>query len=135
MREKKKKKNIRQTRIIVHFTCQHRTSWWSDGKFAMREGDLELTAEPFTTLSQQTSHANFVRIVTRMCCHTFFQSRLIDQHCTRAIIIVCYSQSVNQQGPSITYKPTHSSHAIWAVYNFIPSQCISRAELHKPLNE
>ena len=49
-------------------------SWWSDGKFAMREGGLELTAEPFTTFPQQTNHANFVRIVTKMCCHTFYKA-------------------------------------------------------------
>ena len=29
-------------------------------KFAMREGGLEFTAEPFTTFPQQTSHANLV---------------------------------------------------------------------------
>ena len=40
----------------------------------MREGGLELTAEPFTTFPQQTSHASFVRIVTRMCCHTFYKA-------------------------------------------------------------
>ena len=34
----------------------------------------------------------------------FLQSKLNDKHCTRAAIIVCYSQSVNQQGPSINYK-------------------------------
>ena len=95
--------------------------------------ERRLTAEPFITFPHQTSHANCVRIVTRMCCHTFLQSRSIDKHCTRATIIVCYSQSVNQQGPSITYKTNHSSYAISAVYNLcIPSQCVSRAELHKP---
>ena len=64
------KKYIHQTRI----TCSRRTSWWSDGKFAMREGGLELIAEPFTTFPQQTNHANFVRIVTRICCHTFYKA-------------------------------------------------------------
>ncbi len=34
----------------------------------------------------------------------FLQSRLKDKHCIHAAIIVCYSQSVNQQGPSINYK-------------------------------
>ena len=32
--------DIHPTRTIVHFTCQHRSSWWSERKFAMREGDL-----------------------------------------------------------------------------------------------
>ena len=62
---------IRLGRMIVHFTCQHRTSWWSDGKFALREGGLELTAEPFITFPQQTSHASIVKIVTRMCFRNF----------------------------------------------------------------
>ena len=35
---------------------------------------LGLTAEPFTTFRKQTSHANFVRIVTRMCYHTFYKA-------------------------------------------------------------
>ena len=60
--------------MILYFTCQHRISWWSDGKFAIREGDLRLTAELFTTFHKQTSHANFVRIVTRMCYHTFYKA-------------------------------------------------------------
>ena len=31
---------------------------------SMKEGGLELTAEPFTTFPEQTSHANCVRTVT-----------------------------------------------------------------------
>ena len=60
--------------MIVNFTRQHRTSWWSDGKFAMREGGLGLTAESFTTFPKQTSHANFARNVTRMCYRTFYKA-------------------------------------------------------------
>ena len=37
----------------------------------------------------------------------------------------------NNRRQSLT-KTTHSSYVVSAVYIFIPSQCISRAELHKP---
>ena len=71
---KNERNYIHQTWMIVHFPCQNRTSWWSDGKFAMRELHLRLTAEPFTTFPKQISHANFARIVTRMCYHTFYKA-------------------------------------------------------------
>ena len=62
---------------------------WNDRAFPLSEsylrvvrqkvcdGGLELTAEPFTTFPQQTSHVNIVRIVTRLCYHTFYKADIL----------------------------------------------------------